>query len=173
MRRAEARRQASTITSNSIRLSLVGGQVGCTMNTSRPRTFSLISTLTSPSLNRPTLARPTGKCRWRAMSCANAGLALPLNSARVSASTIRVPSVASCPIAVPRIVHWLGWEDSNLRMAGSKPAALPLGDTPVVAARNHLRDTRGLSAALGTPMLIQTSATASAAAAAADAAASD
>ena len=25
---------------------------------------------------------------------------------------------------------WLGWQDSNLRMAGSKPAALPLGDTP-------------------------------------------
>src|SRR5271154_3636534 len=26
--------------------------------------------------------------------------------------------------------NWLGWKDSNLRMAGSKPAALPLGDTP-------------------------------------------
>src|ERR1700678_997062 len=26
---------------------------------------------------------------------------------------------------------WLGWQDSNLRMAGSKPAALPLGDTPI------------------------------------------
>ena len=26
--------------------------------------------------------------------------------------------------------NWLGWQDSNLRMAGSKPAALPLGDTP-------------------------------------------
>src|SRR6202046_4232378 len=25
---------------------------------------------------------------------------------------------------------WLGWKDSNLRMAGSKPAALPLGATP-------------------------------------------
>ena len=25
---------------------------------------------------------------------------------------------------------WLGWKDSNLRMAGSKPAALPLGDAP-------------------------------------------
>jgi hypothetical protein len=25
---------------------------------------------------------------------------------------------------------WLGWLDSNQRMAGSKPAALPLGDTP-------------------------------------------
>lgn len=27
--------------------------------------------------------------------------------------------------------RWLGWLDSNQRMAGSKPAALPLGDTPV------------------------------------------
>ena len=25
---------------------------------------------------------------------------------------------------------WLGWQGSNLRMAGSKPAALPLGYTP-------------------------------------------
>ena len=25
---------------------------------------------------------------------------------------------------------WLGWKGSNLRMAGSKPAALPLGYTP-------------------------------------------
>src|SRR5258708_12237588 len=25
---------------------------------------------------------------------------------------------------------WLGWKDSNLRMAGSKPASLPLGQTP-------------------------------------------
>ena len=30
---------------------------------------------------------------------------------------------------------WLGWEDSNLRMPGSKPGALPLGDTP-----NYLLD---------------------------------
>src|SRR5690349_14210918 len=29
---------------------------------------------------------------------------------------------------------WLGWKDSNLRMAGSKPAALPLGDTPTTSS---------------------------------------
>ncbi len=29
-----------------MRFSFTGGQVGCTMNTSRPRTFSMISTLT-------------------------------------------------------------------------------------------------------------------------------
>ena len=28
---------------------------------------------------------------------------------------------------------WLGWQDSNLRMAASKAAALPLGDTPTTA----------------------------------------
>lgn len=27
---------------------------------------------------------------------------------------------------------WLGWQDSNLRMTGSKPAALPLGYTPLL-----------------------------------------
>ena len=26
--------------------------------------------------------------------------------------------------------NWLGWQGSNLRMTGSKPAALPLGYTP-------------------------------------------
>ena len=26
---------------------------------------------------------------------------------------------------------YLGWQDSNLRMPGSKPGALPLGDTPL------------------------------------------
>ena len=36
-----------------------GGHVGCTMNTSRPRTFSMISTLISPSLKRPTAMRPS------------------------------------------------------------------------------------------------------------------
>jgi hypothetical protein len=60
MRAAEARRQASTMTSSSIRLSLAGGQVGCTMKTSRSRTFSMISMFTSPSLKRPTEARPSG-----------------------------------------------------------------------------------------------------------------
>src|SRR6185312_4281760 len=34
---------------------------------------------------------------------------------------------------VPTTKIWLGWKDSNLRMAGSKPAALPLGDTPTWA----------------------------------------
>src|SRR5438045_943211 len=54
------------------------------MNTSRPRTFSISSMLTSPSLKRPTNARPSEICRLRAISCASAGLALPANSASVS-----------------------------------------------------------------------------------------
>src|SRR6202046_2613672 len=33
---------------------------------------------------------------------------------------------------------WLGWKDSNLRMAGSKPAALPLGDTPMESTISEL-----------------------------------
>ena len=44
------------------------------MNTSRPRTFSMISTLTSPSLKRPISACPTGNRRCRAMSCASAAI---------------------------------------------------------------------------------------------------
>src|ERR1700723_3135866 len=38
----------------------------------------------------------------------------------------------------PTAIIWLGWKDSNLRMAGSKPAALPLGDTPVESTISEL-----------------------------------
>src|SRR5271154_723759 len=51
------------------------------MNTSRPRTFSRNSTLTSPSLNRSTSARPSGTCKCLVISCASAGFALPVNTA--------------------------------------------------------------------------------------------
>ena len=30
-----------------------------------------------------------------------------------------------------RFIYWLGWLDSNQRMTGSKPVALPLGDSPI------------------------------------------
>jgi hypothetical protein len=74
--------------SSSIRLSFAGGLVDCTMNTSRPRTFSISSMLISPSLKRPTDARPSGTVRCRAISWASAGFALPVNSAIDCASTV-------------------------------------------------------------------------------------
>src|SRR5580704_3048191 len=162
MRAAEARRAASTITRSSIRLSFAGGQVDCTMKTSRPRTFSMSSMLHSPSLKRPTNARPSGICRLRAMSCDNAGLALPANSASVSLVLI-VPCAASCdgascPSRARTAVraNWLGWKDSNLRMAGSKPAALPLGDTPAPAPpRRKAGAGAHLTAASGAPPVWQ------------------
>src|SRR3984957_11164464 len=178
MRFADARRSASVIINNSIKLSFAGGHVGCTMNTSRPRTFSINSAFTSPSLNRPTFARPIGTCRWRVISCANAEYALQANTemgedsksllrdiatttssrrivlteiiwlgwkdySALRASPLRgrpsgvilpllthpLGPISSRPISPTEII-WLGWKDSNLRMAGSKPAALPLGDTP-------------------------------------------
>ncbi len=42
--------------------------------------------------------------------------------------------------------RWLGREDSNLRMAESKSAALPLGDAPLAGGPN-----RGLRAVPATP----------------------
>ena len=47
----------------------------------------MISTWISPSLNRPTMARPSGCIRCRAMSCASTGFALPVNTAIVDWST--------------------------------------------------------------------------------------
>src|SRR3954468_15859488 len=80
IRSAEARLSASTMISSSIRFSLVGAQVDCTTNTSRARTFVLISTVTSPSEKRLTEAAPRPMPRWPATSSANAGLALPVNT---------------------------------------------------------------------------------------------
>ncbi len=54
MRRAEARRSASVMISNSIKWSLAGYDVDWTMNTSDPRTFSWISTKISMSAKRRT-----------------------------------------------------------------------------------------------------------------------
>ena len=34
-------------------------------------------------------------------------------------------------IVAPNKKFWLGWQDSNLRMTGPKPAALPLGYIPI------------------------------------------
>src|ERR1035441_1124235 len=55
MRRAEARFSASISSSNCIRCWSTGSQVGCTMKTSAPRTFSSICTYVSPSENREML----------------------------------------------------------------------------------------------------------------------
>ena len=66
------------------------------------------------------------------MSCASSGLALPVNTAIVGLSTGHSPFGRNrAPSSRVRSLNWLGWKDSNLRMAGSKPAALPLGDTPL------------------------------------------
>src|SRR5438874_2834988 len=91
--------------------------------------------------------RPSGAWRPFAMSCASAGFALPANSASVSLVRLSVvlitavlrarstgPACGRVPSGAPGLKNWLGWEDSNLRMAGSKPAALPLGDTPAPVA---------------------------------------
>ena len=42
-----------------------------------------------------------------------------------------INSIAS----VSENIFWLGWQDSNLRVPGSKPGALPLGDTPFGGGR--------------------------------------
>src|SRR5437588_3071066 len=91
--------------------------------------------------------RPSGAWRPFAMSCASAGFALPANSASVSLVRLSVvlitavlrarstgPACGRVPSGAPGLKNWLGWKDSNLRMAGSKPAALPLGDTPAPVA---------------------------------------
>src|SRR6266566_4026181 len=89
---AEARFSASTITRISMRLSLVGAQVDCRMKTSRPRTFSSNSTITSPSEKRPTIHRPRLMFMCLTTASASLGLALPVKT-RMRSNAIAPPKV--------------------------------------------------------------------------------
>src|SRR4029453_11637522 len=80
MRRAEERRSASVMISNSIRWSLAGNDVDWMMKASEPRTFSWISTKISMSAKRRTTALVSGNPSPAAISCAKAGLELPATS---------------------------------------------------------------------------------------------
>src|SRR5664280_3292854 len=73
---------------SSITFSFVGEQVGCTTKMSRARTFCSISTSTSPSEKRATLALPRPIDRCVAMSCASAGFALPVNRTVLNSTAI-------------------------------------------------------------------------------------
>src|SRR5437762_9141005 len=80
MRRADDRRSASVMISNSIRWSLAGNDVDWIMNASEPRTFSWISTKISMSAKRRTLALVRARFSQLAISWASAGLELPATS---------------------------------------------------------------------------------------------
>src|ERR1700676_1488787 len=80
MRRAEARRSASMMISNSIRWSLAGNDVDWMTNTSAPRTFSWISAKISMSAKRRPTALGRGVPRCLPMAAASIGLELPATS---------------------------------------------------------------------------------------------
>src|SRR2546428_159599 len=80
IRSAEARRNASTITSNSIKFSFTGGLVDWMTNTSSPRTLSSMRTPISPSAKRKMLISASGTSSPAAISCSSPGLPRPLNS---------------------------------------------------------------------------------------------
>ena len=54
------------------------------MKTSRPRTFSISSTVTSPSLKRPTWARPSGSLLQRRLGLPDAAVTVLLGFAFVA-----------------------------------------------------------------------------------------
>src|SRR5690349_8620888 len=75
-RRVELRFNASSVTSSSIRLSFAGNEVDWMTKTSSPRTFSSISTKTSMSEKRRTLALVSGRFRYVEMASASGRLLL-------------------------------------------------------------------------------------------------
>src|SRR6185503_11019571 len=125
MRAALDRRSASTMIIISIRWSFVGAHVDCSTKTSFPRTFSRSSTITSPSLNFETVAFPSCTFRCFATFCASRGLALPVNTIRLSKAIVF--SRDCCLFRAGEE----GFEPSN---AGIKIRCLnQLGDSPTAA----------------------------------------
>jgi hypothetical protein len=78
MRSAEARLSASTMTSNSIRLSLVGAQVDCTTKTSRAHV--LLDLDRDFAVGEAPHVGAQADVQVRAISAASAGLALPVKT---------------------------------------------------------------------------------------------
>src|SRR5690606_7573057 len=150
MRPADDRRRASIMISTSMRLSLVGAQVDCRTKQSLPRTFSRISTITSPSANLLTCAWPIGILSRLTTLCASRGFAFPVKTIRLSYAIAdhprpSPPEPLSCKKQQPQAllaagysIHaldalqpaWLGRKDSNLRMLESQSSALTSLATP-------------------------------------------
>src|ERR1700733_9958496 len=78
MRLALARRNASIMMNNSIKLWFVGGDVGCTTKTSSPRTFSSIFTNVSPSGKGLIVHLPSSAPMDLQMAFARGSFAVPL-----------------------------------------------------------------------------------------------
>src|SRR5690554_321457 len=127
MRWAEARRRASTISTSSIRLSLVGAQVDCRMKTSLPRTFSLISTAISPSLNCPTVALPRRVSRLSAILRASSGLAFPAKTINFDTRS-HLCSVGSSGVESQDFVEGRAVQAAGLE---GRPASVDLGQQPI------------------------------------------
>src|SRR6187549_2250583 len=86
-----------------MKCSAVGAEVGWITNTSWPRTFSSISTCTSPSENLPTRALPIGTPSCEHTACASLRLALPLKTRRFSLL------IGSLLVAALNVVAANGW----------------------------------------------------------------
>ena len=120
--------------SSSIRLSLVGAQVDCKINTSRPRTFSKSSTAISPSENLPTEARPKEIPRCLTTFSAKPALALPANTIKLSYAISSLPVLfAVSPPTVGNIAAPLHLGLTGLQTANYTPSA---GKTKVLFVWN-------------------------------------
>src|SRR5258707_12147573 len=92
---ALARLSASHMINSSIKWSFTGGEVDWMIKTSRPRTFSPISTWISPSENRVTSALESGRFKYSQIRRASAGLEFPANTLKswvnMAADQLRAP----------------------------------------------------------------------------------
>ncbi len=96
------------------------------------------------------------------MSCATLGRIVDGWGTRIRTWECQDQNLVPYRLAIPHpgillliVLRWLGYQDSNLGMPGSKPGALPLGDTPILNSmlprRKMVRETRLELAHLAAP----------------------
>lgn len=109
-----------------MRFWLVGGQVDWMRKTSRPRMFSLILTMVSPSGKELTVASPRGTLRYLQMARASSGLALPvkiLSSFLKTAIGVRVGDGRDCLV-------WEGQRQEDWKACGGIKGGHRAGEGP-------------------------------------------
>src|SRR5271155_1482886 len=156
IRPAEARRSASVTRISSIRFSFGGVHIDWMTKQSPPRTFSRISTITSPSGKRPTSASPIFTPRCSVTSRASAGVEFPVKTSSWSLTLSDMFLVSSRRdhreiFQLSQITVGLGWAGRIRTFECQVQSLVPyqLGDRPAhlnskaacaPASPNHVRE---------------------------------
>src|SRR5689334_3996251 len=110
-------------------------------NTSRPRTSSSTFTISSPSGNSSVRPRPSGISRWSQMRCASSGLARPVKTFNLSASSLDIGDSVFESLDVAGD-HGAFRDDRPARQARERPDDAVAADARVAADMREGADCR-------------------------------